>query len=182
MLHQILVFFLTLPLVVTSFAGEVYRIPRSGWTSPEWRWGYGKGTGHDAAKICREQYASSQSRTELVQTLIAADSTEPNFEEVKLVLALAWQRGRSNGSDGGRGGYGEVLATMAKAQRYEVGNECDKLLVQDMQQRFTLLNPSDEEVKLMETAVESIDSNVDFARRRCAGLVLSSMGFVNDGK
>jgi hypothetical protein len=70
---------------------------------------------------------------------------------------------------------------MAKAKRYEVGAECSKLLVQDMEQRFQLLDPSGKEVELMQSAVEAIDSNVELARRRCAGLVLNSMGFVDGG-
>lgn len=183
MIHRIVsLLLLTLPIMVTSFAGELYGIPRSGWTSPDWNWGFAMGTGHDAALICRRQYSSSEARSQLVQTLIAADNTaEPNFEEVKLVLALAWQRGRWDGSDGGSGGYGEVLANMAKAKRYEVGPECSKLLVQDMQQRFQLLDPSLKEVELMQSVVETVDSNVEFARRRCAGLVLNSMGFVDGG-
>lgn len=181
MLCQFLLLFLTLPLMATSFAGEIYGIPRSGWTSPDWNWGSAMGTGHDAAMICRRTYSTDKARAELVQTLIAGDSKKPDFEEVKLVLALAWQQGRWTGSDGGRGGYGEVLASMAKAQRYEVGKECSKFLVQDMQQRFELLDPSDQELELMQTVIEVVDSDVELAKRRCAGLVLNAMGFVNGG-
>lgn len=155
---------------------EIYGIPNSGWTSPDWNWGYGTGTGHDCAAICRREFATRQSRASLVTDLLAMEG--PPFEEVKLVLALAWQRGRWDGSDGGRGGYGNVLNAMAQAERYEVGDECNGLLVQDMQERYHSLDPTDADKEAMMT----LDlENVDGARRRCSGLVLKSMGFIENG-
>jgi hypothetical protein len=101
--------------------GELYGIPNSGWTNPQWNWGYARGTGHDCAAICRTRYQTRASRETLVQQLLLNHEEPPttNIEEVKLVLALAWQKGRWDGSDGGRGGYGDVLAYMAQAERYE---------------------------------------------------------------
>jgi hypothetical protein len=165
----------------------IYGIPGSGWTSPQWQWGYGVGTGHDCAAICRRLYEKRQFRVELVEQLI--ESSNPsnrvpaNFEEVKLVLALVWQNGRWNGKDGGEGGYGEVLQEMASARRYENGpdGECSGLLVRDMARRFPLLNPSGEQQKLMDQLLKDADSDYDFARRRCSGLVLQAMGFVEQG-
>lgn len=103
-----------------------------------------------------------------------------SFEEIKLVLGLAWQRGRWDGSDGGPGGYGDVLREMANANRYEVGNDCDKLLVQDMQERYHLLDPIDTDKEAMMSVLEDT-GNIDAARRKCSGLVLKSMGFVENG-
>ena len=45
---------------------EIYNIPGSGWKSPDWNWGYGVGTGHDGALICRRNFSSVQSRKDLI--------------------------------------------------------------------------------------------------------------------
>jgi hypothetical protein len=157
---------------------EIYGIPNSGWTAKEWNWGSAMGTGHDCALICRRQYGSRQARAELVSDLL--ESKGPPFEEVKLVLGLAWQRGRWDGSDGGLGGYGDVLSEMAKAKRYEVGDKCDKLLIADMKERYHLLNPTDADKEAMVTILDDID-DIDASRRKCSGLVLKSMGFIDSG-
>ncbi|CAJ1956553.1 unnamed protein product [Cylindrotheca closterium] len=159
----------------------IYGVPESGWTSPKWNWGYASGTGHDCAAICRQVYSAKQSREVLVNDLIAASGQPEDFEEVKLVLGLAFQNGRWDGSDGGQGGYGVVLSHLAEAQRYEVGSEeqCSKNFVQDMQARFQLLGPSPEDQALMDEQLD--EPNVDAARRRCSGLVLKTMGFLKNG-
>ena len=161
-----------------NMSREIYGIPNSGWTSKEWHWGSAMGTGHDCALICRRQYDNRQSRAELVSSLL--EGKGPPFEEVKLVLGLAWQRGRWDGSDGGRGGYGDVLSEMAKAKRYEVGSECDKLLVQDMKERYHLLNPTDTDKDAMMSILDGAE-DIDATKRRCSGLVLKSMGFIDSG-
>jgi hypothetical protein len=123
-----------------------------------------------------------------VQDLVNAPSLHPrdrqpqNFEEVKLTLALAWQRGRFDGSDGGVGGYGEVLAAMADAKRYEIGNEEDssRILVQDMQAKFRSLNPEENDLVLMQDVFD-LEPDFDATRRRCSGLVLKAMGFIENG-
>jgi len=156
---------------------EIYNVPKSGWTSPDWNWGYGVGTGHDCAAICRDRYHNQAARTELVSNLIEGINEPENFEEVKLTLALAWQAGRWNGSDGGEGGYGDVLQAMAKARRYEQGDEeeCASNLVHDMMVRFSLLDPPKDKLDTMESL-----SNMEgvSAQRPCCGLVLEAMGFV----
>jgi hypothetical protein len=167
----------------------IYNVEKSGWTSPQWNWGSASGTGHDCAAICRKTYTTRQSRSSLVKKLYEAASKEArdrepkNFEEVKLVLALAWQNGRWNGSDGGRGGYGEVLAAMADASRYEVGSEddCSRLLIEDMQSRFHLLDPDREDLDTMQRLFDDLEPDTDAARRRCSALVLKAMGFVENG-
>lgn len=125
----------------------------------------------------------------MVQDLVDAPSIHPrdrkpqNFEEVKLVLALAWQRGRWDGSDGGRGGFGEVLTTMAQAKRYEVGNEeeCSRLPVEDMRERFRLLTPHEDDLVMMQSVFDEAERDMDAARRRSSGLVLRAMRFVENG-
>jgi hypothetical protein len=158
--------------------------------SPQWRWGYGEGTGHDCAAICRRIYFKREARQKLVGNLLkpAQDPTlrQPqNFEEVKLILGLAWQNGRWDGSDGGAGGYGDVLRHMAEAQRYEDGSddECSLRFVQDMQDRFDLLADSTSlELRDMRALLDGdAAQDMDCAQRRCSGLVLEAMGFVEKG-
>ena len=108
-----------------------------------------------------------------------------NFEEVKLILGLAWQNGRWDGSDGGPGGYSEVLQHMAEAKRYEVGSEeeCARRFVEDLQDRFELLDSIDvvsSELREMRSILDD-DSDLDYSRRKASGLVLEAMGFVDKG-
>ena len=168
----------------------IYDVPNSGWTSLKWNWGYAVGTGHDCALICRNLYKSRRAREILVHELLlgapmkAQEDREPkNFEEIKLVLALAWQRGRWDGSDGGKGGYGEILAVMVEATRYESNNEDENCVrfVQDMMTRFPLLSPSADQTKAMAICHELLGTDNDAARRKCSGLVLQAMGFVENG-
>jgi hypothetical protein len=172
-----------------SSSRTIYEVPNSGWASPKWNWGSAAGTGHDCAAICRQRYSSQQARAALVQELcksptIEIKNREPkNFEEVKLILGLAWQRGRWGGSDGGRGGYGDVLASMAGASRYESGDEKEdsRRLVKDMTERFQLLGPSNEQTNEMEKVLGILEDDADAARRTCCGIVLEAMGFVQNG-
>jgi hypothetical protein len=173
----------------SASASVLYGVPGSGWTSPTWNWGYAVGTGHDCARICRNKFQSRSSRTQLVRDLLnpangedaAAQATD--LEELKLVLALAWQRGRWDGSDGGPGGYGEVLSHMAEAVRYELGSavECRRRLLGDMQSRFATLQPSEAAVQQVASLSPS-DEDVDSSLRVCSGLVLQAMGFVERGQ
>lgn len=171
-------------LVHTSHAlampQEIYNVPGSGWTAPDWNWGYAQGSGHTCAAICRDLYATREARDALVRQLLDAQP-EPPVPEIKLILALEWQRGRWDGTDGGRGGYGDVLSTMAAAKRYEEGSEeeCLQRLVEDMAARFHLLKASDEDVKKMAACTSA--SNADIGFRKCSGMVLQAMGFVERG-
>ena len=168
----------------------LYDIPNASWTSAEWNWGYASGTGHDCAAICRRKFATRSSRAEFVGSLLdpSTSTQPPSFEEVKLVLGLAVQRGRWDGSDGGPGGYGDVLANLASARRYETdGTEEDRMVnfVEDMRHRFGLLNPSEEDAEMMKS-LDGCNGNatideLDAARRMCSGLVLKNMGFIDNG-
>jgi hypothetical protein len=174
----------------------LYDIPNSSWTSPQWNWGYASGTGHDCAAICRRRFAAREARADLVESLLNPTEKQQqqqqqqpsSFEEVKLVLGLAVQRGRWDGSDGGPGGYGDVLAAMADARRYETdGTEESRMInfTNDMKLRYRLLDPTKEDMETMESIdVSSGDlalAELDVARRKCSGLVLKSMGFVDNG-
>jgi len=170
---------------------EVYGIQGSGWSSPEWKWGSATGTGHDCAKICRQQYATTEARAELIECLLLSkedmnvnldERTPENFEEVKLVLALAWQKARKK-CYGGLETYGELLDEMAKGQRYEEGTEefCSMLLVQHMQKRFFWLYPDVQDKISMNILLYDCDDDFDWIRRRCSGLVLKAMEFEEIG-
>jgi len=128
-------------------------------------------------------YAASISEADAQRS--GGGGNEPPFDEVKLVLALAWQRGRWDGSDGGRDGYGDVLSAMADARRYEIEGTSEsraKALVQDMRSRFHKLQPSEEDAEVMNSIdVDGEGCDLDAARRQCAGLVLKAMGFVDGG-
>ena len=162
---------------------------RSLWTSPDWHWGYAQGQGHECAKICRQQYANEKQRKLLIQELLNSEDEEAScttsFEEIKLILALAWQRGRWDGSDGGPEGYGQVLRYMAQAERYEsLGSEkeCSIRLIMDMKDRFHLIQPSEEDLRVMnEITDECINLDYKGAQRKCSGLVLKNVGFVEVG-
>lgn len=182
---------------------EIYGIEGSGWSSPHWNWGYAVGTGHDCAMICRKRWGTKEAREFLVESLLSPQSIrfsddtnkydiwevdsqrDPPFEEVKLVLALAWQSGRWDGSDGGRNGYGEILSVMAQAERYEPSGEtneadCSRLFISDLQDRFHTISRTEEDLHIMKS-IDPDSTDVDASRRKCAGLVLRAMGFINKG-
>jgi hypothetical protein len=173
----------------------IYGIPNSGWTSPSWNWGSASGTGHDCAKICRQKYSTKEERLNLINYLISStdetttSSTAIDLEEIKLIMGLFWQNGRWDGSDGGVGGYGDVLAMMANAKRYEDGEDGKTLLFRDMQERFHLLDPNNDDKIKMKKLVDvnnnsdndDIDIDIDATLRCCSGLVLKAMGFIQNG-
>lgn len=162
----------------------LYGIPHSGWKSPQWKWGSAVGTGHDCAAICRDKFRTRESRQRLVDQLVKCKGEEKQFEEIKLVLALTWQRGRWTGQDGGKGGYRDVLANLAEAKRYEDGTkeECAKRFVEDMRTRICLVVDSNSAIaKKMDTLLEDCSNDILAARQRCSGLVLQAVGFVESG-
>ena len=175
---------------------QLYGIPHSGWKSKEWNWGSAVGTGHDCAAICRRRWEDKADRRKLVESLLnpaefkaARPESEVPFEEVKLVLGLAWQNGRWDGSDGGPGGFSSVLETMAAAKRYEDDDEVISAInfIADVSQRFETISRNADESKRMKAIDIDVREHhlekeeVFMARRTCAGMVLDAMGFVNNG-
>lgn len=173
--------------------------------SSEWNWGSPFGTGHDCAMICRQRYSTVQSRAALVDDLLlggsvattttTTDEDELDFEEIKLIMALVWQRARKTGLEA----FGVILDEMAKAERYEVNHNdddtntdatnmqqsgddeyCSRLLVQDIQSRYMWLEPTVEDKIAMNLLWYDTD-DYRVARCRCCGLVLKSIGFVERG-
>lgn len=202
---------------------EIYNIRGSGWKSPSWNWGYASGTGHDCALICRNKFNTRDGkvRQDLIQSLlhpttgtdidtdididIDTHNIDPPFEELKLILGLTIQRGRWDGTDGGAGGYGEVLTHMAQAKRYESNDDKlnSQLFVQDMSNRFHLIagnqfvgddadddnnnkstdgnDKADNSLEMMKQIQIDCSNDYDMMRRRCTGLVLQKMGFIELG-
>ena len=169
---------------------EIYGIPGSGWTSASWNWGSAQGTGHDCALICRRRYSSREARESLVQRLINAQDDQEDavdIEELKLILGLSFQRGRWDGRDGGPGGYGQILTAMADAERYEHSSEqvSNKRLAEDMAHRFPVLlermgSVAPEALQdSMQQCMQNPDPNLSL--RRCSGLVLQTMRFIENG-
>jgi uncharacterized protein YktA (UPF0223 family) len=177
---------------------QLYNIPDSGWKSKKWSWGYARGTGHDCAAICRRRWDDESDRRVLVESLLSPAEFkamhphfgEVSFEEVKLILALAWQSGRWDGRDGGLGlGYGAVLETMAGARRYENEDEVISALnfIEDVSGRFSSICKNEEMLKRMKAIANDVrgkhaeKEEVFMDRRKCAGMVLDAMNFVEKG-
>eukprot|EP00965_Chrysotila_dentata_P150025 4955155-Pleurochrysis_carterae.AAC.2 len=68
----------------------------SSWSSPDWRWGYANGAAHDAAATLRNKLRTNSAREEFLKD---ARSGSASLEELKLALALKWQRARNFGYD-----------------------------------------------------------------------------------
>uniref|UniRef100_A0A7S0FP45 Uncharacterized protein n=1 Tax=Minutocellus polymorphus TaxID=265543 RepID=A0A7S0FP45_9STRA len=168
-------------------SGDIFGIEAS-WSSPDWNWGSPFGLGHDCALRCRQTFATEEQRRELVNSLVHADTDTQilsNFEDVKLVLALAWQRARKFDPD--LESFGQVLDAMADL-RYENGNDGeenmdgDRLLVQDLQKRYMWLKPEvDDKIQMNMLLYDHHDDDFDIVRRKAAGLVLKSMDFAVEG-
>lgn len=187
----------------TAEKGILYNIRNSGWKSPQWNWGSARGTGHDCAAICRSRWSNKDDRRKLVHSLLApveyhallhpsSSYGEVSFEEIKLILALAWQRGRWDGTDGGPTGYRSVLQTMADARRYENENEILSALhfIEDVSAKFHSISRNAEELHKMKDIATSVvhgkkkhasKEEIFMARRMCAGMVLDAMHFVDNG-
>mmetsp|Transcript_27425 Transcript_27425/g.31703 ORF Transcript_27425/g.31703 Transcript_27425/m.31703 type:complete len:269 (+) Transcript_27425:123-929(+) len=197
-------------LSATAKSKEVYNITGSGWTCPTWKWGSALGTAHEAAKICRKKYDTSERRAELIKSLLLLDEEdqdeeedtttnagteiddhkknplrEPNsLEEVKLILALFWQKRRKKGY-GGIEAYGQLVDLMAQGTRYEDDEDDDmsyRMLIQDMQKRFMFLydTPAEDRV-MLNTIWYECEPDTDLAFRRVSGLILKNMEFVEMG-
>jgi hypothetical protein len=76
---------------------------------------------------------------------------------------------------------------MANAKRYEDGEDGKTLLFRDMQERFHLLDPNNDDKIKMKKLVDvnnnsdNDDIDIDATLRCCSGLVLKAMGFIQNG-
>lgn len=104
----------------------------SRWANPNWRWGYGIGLAHDEAAKLRAKLRSSEQRSLWLDEMVSP-SGGVDWEEVKLALALKWQRDRERGDDA-IAAYNQVMEQLRLA-KYE-GEEEDQLFVKDMEARL----------------------------------------------
>ncbi len=100
--------------------GTGVALPPEPWTSPNWNWGSARGDAHDAARVVRGVLNESPSRrrdwiTAMVQSTPSDDAVP--WEEVKLVMALAFQLSGHRRAEGCRSGNGTWLEVMAMMQR-----------------------------------------------------------------
>ncbi len=179
----------------------LYNVTNSGWKSPQWNWGSARGTGHDCASICRSRWSDREDRRILVHSLLlpspvssyaSNNNGEVSFEEIKLILALAWQRGRWDGTDGGPNGYRSVLQTMVDAHQYENENEIISSLhfIEDITSKYHSISRNAKDLHKMKDIANTIVhgkkkhasmEEIFMARRMCAGMVLDAMHFVDNG-
>mmetsp|Transcript_88793 Transcript_88793/g.250112 ORF Transcript_88793/g.250112 Transcript_88793/m.250112 type:complete len:209 (+) Transcript_88793:35-661(+) len=105
------------------------------WGSPTWSWGTAVGDAHDAAAALRAKLAGTTERADWLEALIKDPDAVP-WEDVKLALALLWQRIACEGRDmPGPLGWSMLMSRMVDAV-YE-GEEGDQILVADMDARLT---------------------------------------------
>ena len=100
--------------------GTGVALPPEPWTSPNWNWGSARGDAHDAARVVRGVLNESPSRrrdwiTAMVQSTPSDDAVP--WEEVKLVMALAFQLSGHRRAEVCRSGNGTWLEVMAMMQR-----------------------------------------------------------------
>lgn len=179
---------------------DLYGIKNSSWKSKEWNWGYGDGTGHECARICRHNYHTKQSRQALIdnmELLSVTDVIEIDWEEIKLIVGLMIQNLRRYESDRTVvDAFNEILNYLADAKRYESDGYDDdddnvplSLFVNDMKERYQLLKPShDEVIQMNEIQWKAVDGTTDHQiptnqryQQNVVGLVLQQMKFVERG-
>lgn len=139
------------------------------WGSPTWNWGYAVGDAHDAAAVLRQRLQSQPLRAAWLQQMVVAPAEVP-WEDVKLALALLWQRASRERRDGGPGGWSDVMWNLVDA-KYEGGLEQDRKFVVDMEARLP-------QALLVE---EGPEDDVDAWRRRVATSALQALSFVELG-
>ena len=137
----------------------------SGFSDPNWNWGSANGTGHDAAMAIRRSLGTNDRRKEFMRNLL--DNSETiSVDDMKLALALRFQRASYEGIAGGKEGN-RIMTNMA-ALKYENADGEAKLLLD--------LNA------LIEIISESSTSNVSCSLLRpAAAQVLDGMRFGDVG-
>ena len=96
-----------------------------GFSDPNWNWGSSVGTGHDAAMKLRIKLGTSDKRTEFIKSIVD-NSDDFSLEDVKLALALRFQRASREGISGGQEGY-KIMEKMAR-RKYETVEGAENLL------------------------------------------------------
>lgn len=91
---------------------------RMGWSDAGWNWGSAIGEAHNVAMTTRQKFGTETSRNAYIQNLGKASSiSEVDIEELKMVLALRFQRAAREGKDGNGRGW-DIMCNMAEC-KYE---------------------------------------------------------------
>mmetsp|Transcript_27272 Transcript_27272/g.26084 ORF Transcript_27272/g.26084 Transcript_27272/m.26084 type:complete len:186 (+) Transcript_27272:133-690(+) len=95
-----------------------YPVVGTGFADPNWNWGSSVGKGHEAAMKLRLKLGNSDSRAGFIKKIVQG-SEEFNLEDIKLALALRFQRASYEGIEGSKEGS-QIMNRMAKRE-YEGG-------------------------------------------------------------
>eukprot|EP00930_Biecheleria_cincta_P060867 TRINITY_DN46451_c0_g1_i1.p1 TRINITY_DN46451_c0_g1~~TRINITY_DN46451_c0_g1_i1.p1 ORF type:complete len:251 (-),score=41.41 TRINITY_DN46451_c0_g1_i1:97-849(-) len=139
------------------------------WGSTTWNWGDEVGDAHDMAAKLRGQLQERSDRAMWLQGAVVQPNRVP-WADMKLALALLWQKAMHEGRDGGPAGWRVPLSRMV-AGTYEGGEAGDRLLVVDMEVRL----PASRII------VEDGPEDMDGWRRRVAAQVFKELDFVEGG-
>eukprot|EP00466_Bigelowiella_natans_P020207 jgi/Bigna1/69362/fgenesh1_pg.8_\ len=124
---------------------------RGGWDSPGWNWGYANGEAHDKAAVLRSKLRTQKQRGAWLQELSSKDS-EIDWEEVKLALALKWQRAIRERRD--QAGWCHVLEEMRLARSKKLESRLEPTSIED----------SGESVNACKVAIQALEA-LDFERK-----------------
>ena len=133
------------PLQLLSNSRAV--VVTKGWGDPNWNWGSAIGEAHDLAGPLRQRLGTPDARIAWLREVLK-DTTTISWDEIKLALALEWQRAEREGRAGGPDGFARVMDKMVAAE-YEnsaegeewgsSGEEPLSRLAMDMWERLELL-------------------------------------------
>jgi hypothetical protein len=139
-------------------------------------------------ELIRHHYASEADRETLLEHLLHPPSDDAkkripeDFDEVKTVLRMYLDH--HQGTSFVFRYYEEVLRHL-KDGAYENDSldeeQWSKLLVGDLQKRFSFLGPSVEDQVTMNTLFYEDDGDWDLSRRKACGLALKALDFVELG-
>ena len=92
------------------------------WSNPEWNWGYANGLAHDYAAKLRRKLDTIEKREDFCKSVL---ENKEDVEDIKLCLALRFQRASREGKDGCGKGW-EIMQNMADCQ-YETEEGIENL-------------------------------------------------------
>ena len=106
------------PRRIGNTARQEIAMSSSGWSSPDWNWGYAVGEAHNVAMTTRKKFDSSAERKAYLSAIGQQDvGTGLDVEELKMVLALRFQFASRQGKDGCGTGW-NIMCEMAEC-KYE---------------------------------------------------------------
>ena len=166
--------------VVRTVCPTTIPLRMSGWSSPSWNWGSAVGDAHNEAMRIRGALRDEELRRQWLVSMIGGSSAV-EWEDVKLVLALKWQKAARERRDAD---YGFVMERLRLAE-YE-GDQQDEVMVADMEARLDQLRPDAKEMEAFFMAAQNNEGGIyqdlpDAHRRAVAARVLVGLDFVAQG-